>query len=95
MEYHKLMGSPKGKKILDSKHFLDMRALVKKIVLEEKKYLPGTGPYTLMLKVLGYSTDEKQKILLTLPFIATGLAKIYKKPVFEQGAFYHLVPSQK
>jgi hypothetical protein len=95
MEHHKLSGSPKGKKILDSKQFQDMRALMKRVVLEGKRYPPGTGPYTLMLKILGYSTDEKQKVILTLPFIAPGLAKIYKKPVFEEGAFYHLVPSRK
>jgi hypothetical protein len=95
MEHYKLSGSPKGKKILDSKQFQDMRALMKRVVLEGKRYPPGTGPYTLMLKILGYSTDEKQKVILTLPFIAPGLAKIYKKPIFEEGAFYHLVPSRK
>jgi hypothetical protein len=94
-EYHKRSESPKGKKILDSKHFQDMRSLIKKVVLEEKRYLPGTGPYSLMLKILGYSTDEEQKVILTLPFIAPGLAKIYKKPVFEEGVFYHLVPTRK
>jgi hypothetical protein len=94
-EHHKLSGSPKGKKILDSKHFQDMRALIKKVVLGEKKYPPGTDPYSLMLKILGYSTDEEQKVILTLPFIAPGLAKFYKRPVFEEGVFYRLVPNRK
>ena len=94
-EYHKLLESPKGKMILNSKHFQDMRSLIKKVVLGEKRYLPGTRPYTLILKILEYSTDEEQNVSLTLPFIPPGLAKIYKKPVFEEGAFYHLVPSPK
>jgi len=48
-----------------------------------------------MLKLLGYSTDEEQKVILTLPFIAPGLEKSYKKPVFEEGVFYRLVPNRK
>jgi hypothetical protein len=48
-----------------------------------------------MMKIVGYSTDEKQEVILTLPFIAPGLEKTYKKPVYEGGPFYHLTPTQK
>ena len=87
LEYYKLMGNPKGTEVLDSKHFHDMRELLKKTTLEEKTYIPGTEPYSLMLKVLGYSTNEKQDIILTLPFIAPSLEGLYKKPVYEDGEF--------
>jgi hypothetical protein len=66
MDYRHLLGETKGRQILDSKHFQDLRALLKKVTLEEKTYRPGTGPYSMMLKILGYSTDENQKIILTL-----------------------------
>jgi len=73
-----LMGNIKAKQILDSKHFHDMRALLKKKTLEEKMYIPGTKPYSLMMEIVGYSTDEKQEIILTLPFIAPRLKHLYK-----------------
>jgi hypothetical protein len=92
MEYHYLLGDAGEKQILDSKHFHDMRALLKRVTLEEKKYLPGTAPYTTMLRILGYSTDEKQKVILTLPFMAPGLEKIYQRPVYEKGMSFTLIP---
>jgi hypothetical protein len=79
MEYGHLLTGAKGKEILDSKHFHDLRALLKKVTLEEKRFLPGTRPYSLMLKVVGYSMDESQEVILTLPFIAPGLVNFYKK----------------
>jgi len=88
VEYARLLGDERGKGIFDSKHFQEMRALLKKVTLEEKKYLPGTGPYHLMLKILGYSTDESQEIILTLPFISPGLEKHYRKPDYPQGSFF-------
>jgi hypothetical protein len=95
MEYHRLLEGTTGKQILDSKHFHDLRALLNKEVLEKKKYRPGTGPYAMMLKVVGYSTDEKQKVILTLPFISPGLQGTYRGPVFEAGPFFKLVPVQE
>jgi len=87
LEYYKQMDSYEWNKILDSKHLHDMRGLLKKKTLEEKIYLPGTEPYSLMLKVLGYSTSEEQDIILTLPFIAPSLVSLYKEPVYEDGEF--------
>ena len=95
MEYYYPLSDAKGKKILDSKHFQDMRAFLKKVTLEEKRYRPGSKPYSMMLKMLGYSTDEKQKIILTLPLIAPGLETSFKKPVYEEGPFFNLLPNQK
>ena len=91
-EHHRLFEGIRGNQILNSKHFHDLRALLKKVVLEGKKYPPGTEPYAMMLKVLGYSTDEQQKVILTLPFISPGLTGIYKEPDFEAGSFFRLVP---
>ncbi len=79
MEYGHLLTGIKGKKILDSKHFHDLRALLKRVTLEEKRFTPGARPYSLMLKVVGYSMDESQEVILTLPFIAPGLVNFYKK----------------
>lgn len=79
MEYGHLLTGQKGKEILDSKHFHDLRDLLKRVTLEEKKFIPGTEPYSLMLKVVGYSMDENQEVILTLPFIAPGLVELYKK----------------
>jgi len=95
VEYSRLLGDGKGKKVLDSKHFQDMRALLKKVTVEEKRYRPGTRPYSMMLKIVGYSTDENQKIILTLPFIAPGLETYYKRPVYEEGPFFNLIPDPK
>ena len=89
LEYAHLLGEAKGSKILDSKHFQDMRGLLKKVTLEKGVYLPGTRPYSMMLKILGYSTDENQKIILTLPFISPGLEAFYKKPVYEKEGFFN------
>jgi hypothetical protein len=94
-EYHHLFEGTRGKQILNSKHFHDFRALLKKEVLEGKKYPPGTEPYGMMLKVLGYSTDEKQKVVLTLPFISPSLEGTYREPVFEAGPFLKFVPVHK
>jgi len=95
MEYCNLLREVKGRKILDSKHFQDMKALLKRVTLQEKRYLPGTRPYTTMLKIAGYSTDEKQEVILTLPFIAPGLEKKYRKPIYEEGMSFSLVPQMK
>lgn len=81
MQYSRLLTGVKGKRILDSKHFQDMRTLLKRVTLEEKRFIPGTRPYSLMLKVVGYSMDEQQEIILTLPFIAPGPVNVYKKLV--------------
>jgi hypothetical protein len=72
-EYARLTGKPQGKEILDLPAFQDLRAFLKKITLEGKAYLSGSAPYSLMLRVLGYSTDESRPLILTLPFIAPGL----------------------
>ncbi len=83
LEYRHLLEGVEGREILNSKHFHDMRSLLKKVILEEKRFLPGTRPYSLMLKIVGYSMDENQDIILTLPFIAPGLEIGYRKP-FEE-----------
>jgi hypothetical protein len=95
MEYYYPLSDAKGMEILDSKHFQDMRAFLKKVTLEEKRYRPGTKPYSMMLKIVGYSIDEKQKIILTLPFIAPGLETSFRKPVYEEGPFFNLLPQEK
>jgi hypothetical protein len=79
MEYGHLLANASGRRVLDSKYFHDLRALLKKITLEEKRFIPGTRPYSLMLKVVGYSMDESQEVILTLPFIAPGVVDLYKK----------------
>jgi len=79
MEYGRLLANVKGSGILDSKHFHDLRALLKRVTLDEKRFIPGTRPYSLMLKVVGYSMDESQEVILTLPFIAPGLVDFYRK----------------
>jgi hypothetical protein len=79
MEYGHLLAGASGRRILDSKYFHDLRALLKKITLEEKRFIPGTRPYSLMLKMVGYSMDESQEVILTLPFIAPGLVDYYKR----------------
>jgi hypothetical protein len=95
MEYYHLLGDVKGRKILDSRHFQGLRALLRKATLEERRYRPGTRAYSMMLKILGYSTDENQKIILTLPFIAPGLEAFYRKAIYEEGGFFNLVPDEK
>jgi hypothetical protein len=92
LEYQHLLKGIRGRQILDSKHLLALRALLRKKVLEEKAYPPGTEPYAMMLKILGYSTDEKQKVILTLPFISPGLQGMYREPIFEGGPFLKFVP---
>jgi hypothetical protein len=89
------LGEATGTKILDSRHFQELRALLKRVTLEEKTYRPGTRPYSMMLKILGYSTDENQKIILTLPFIAPELKALYREPVYEQGDFLTLIPKEE
>lgn len=78
-EYGRLLQGKKGRNLLDSEPFQEMRALLKKVTLEEKRFVPGTRPYSLMLKIVGYSMDGDQEIILTLPFIAPGLQLGYKK----------------
>ncbi len=78
MEHAGYLSGMKGKEIIDSKHFQEMRSLLRKVVLEEKRFPPGTRPYALMLKVVGYSMDENQEIILTLPFIAPSLVTLYR-----------------
>jgi hypothetical protein len=79
IEYGRMLNGVKGKEILDSKYFHEMRALLKKVTLEEKRFFPGTRPYSMMLKVVGYSMDESQEVILTLPFIAPGLTLRYRR----------------
>jgi hypothetical protein len=95
LEHRLFIGNAKGRAVLDSKHFHDMRSRLKRIVLEEKKYGPGTVPYRLMLKILGYSTEEKQRLILTLPFISPNLSKLYRKSVYEAGPFFTIRPMQE
>ena len=95
LEHRLLMGNANGKAVLDSKNFHDVRTLLKRITLEEKKYGPGAGPYRLMLKILGYSTEEKQRLILTLPFISPKLDKLYRKSVYEGGPFFTIRPTQE
>ncbi len=93
-EYRRRFEGARGTEVLQSKHFHDLRALLKKEVLEEKKHPPGTEPYAMMLKVLGYSTDEKQKVILTLPFISPNLVGAYRKAVFEDRPLLKFEPIQ-
>jgi len=76
-------------------HPLNTRKNLKKITLEERKFPPGTGPYSLMLEILGYSTDENQKVILTLPFMAQGMEGIYRRPVYESGEFFTIESIQE
>ena len=69
-EYQGRIGSVTRMEILDSAAFHDMRALLKDEILGKSKttkYVPGTRPYSLMLKILGYSSID-QNFVLTLPF---------------------------
>ncbi len=79
LEYHRLLSGVKGQEMLHSEPFQNMRALLKTVTLKEKRFVPGTRPYSLMLKIVGYSTDENQEIILTLPFMAPGLGMNYRK----------------
>jgi len=65
------------------------------VILEGKKYLPGSTPYSMMLKIVGYSTSQKQKVILTLPFIPPGLERTYQKPVYEDGPFFNFSAVKK
>jgi hypothetical protein len=81
-EHLKRIETSKGNSPLDSKHFHDMRALLKKVTLgegretplEKRPYVPGTGPYSLMQKIVAYSMVN-QKIIITLPFISPDINK--------------------
>jgi hypothetical protein len=53
MEYRNLLREIKGKKILDSKHFQDMKTLLK----SDQENICGTRP-TQRCSNRGYSTDE-------------------------------------
>lgn len=77
----------KGKDLLDSKHFIDMKALIKDEVLRKERYQPGSGPYTAMLEILGHGKDPKQDIIFTLPFISPNLVGLYRKPAGDSGLF--------
>lgn len=92
-EYGKYLRDADWITILDSKYFNDMKDLLKREILDkskETKHIPGTKPYSLMLKILGYSVAEEQKVVLTLPFISPELVSKYKEPVYEQGEFLHV-----
>lgn len=91
-EFYRSLEGQEVANILSSKHFHDLRSYLKKATMEQKKFIPGTGPYSLMLKVVSYSTDPKQKVILTLPFIAAGLEKLYRSTVYEEGPFFHILP---
>jgi hypothetical protein len=91
-EFYRSLELREGADILSSKHFHDLRAYLKKTTMEQKKFIPGTGPYSLMLKVVSYSTDPKQKVILTLPFIPAGLEKLYRRTAYEEGPFFHILP---
>ena len=95
MEHYRFLGDAKGKDILGSRHFQDLRGLLEEMTLEKKRYLPGSAPYTMMLKIVGYSTSQKQKVILTLPFIPPGLEKAYQRPVYEDGPFFHFSSDKK
>jgi hypothetical protein len=49
----------------------------------------------MMLKIVGYSTSQNQKVILTLPFIPPGLEKAYQKPVYEDGPFFNFSSDKK
>ena len=69
-EYHGSIGNATRMEILDSAAFHDMRALLKGEILEKSKttkYVPGTRPYSLMLKILGYSSIDQNPVV-TLPY---------------------------
>ena len=75
-EYYGRIGNATRMEILDSAAFHDMRALLKGEILEKSKttkHVPGTRPYSLMLKTLGYSSID-QNFVLTLPFPSPDLA---------------------
>ena len=77
-EYHGRIGNATRMEILDSPAFHDMRALLKGEILEKSrttKHIPGTRPYSLMLKTLGYSSID-QNLVLTLPFPSPDLARM-------------------
>jgi hypothetical protein len=44
---------------------------------DQKIFTPETEPYSLMLKITGYSMPAEQEIILTLPFIFPGLEHLY------------------
>lgn len=91
IENHRLMGDVKGNKIVDSKHFQENRALLKKFTVEDKTYLPGTKPYSMMLALVAYSMVppySNQPVILSLPFIAPGITHKYQMPVYKKGPFY-------
>ncbi len=94
-EYSLSMGRLKDEDFLESKHFQDLKAYLKKSILEKKKFIPGSGPYSLMLKILSYSTDPRQKVILTLPFSAPGLETLYRKTRYKEGQFLTIRPPQE
>ena len=87
----RLMGSIGSRKIADSFNFQNMREMLKNVTLDAPldglMYKPGDPIYSIMLRIVGYSTPEKQKIIFTLPYIAPGLEHLYKEPVLEDGQF--------
>jgi len=94
-DYYNNFKDLSGTQILDSKHFQDLRALLKRVTLEGKDYIPETKPYSLAQKVLAYSMVQpyyNQPIIVCLPFISPQLVSMYKvkKPVYEEGPFYIL-----
>ncbi len=95
LEQRRQLGNVKSRDILDSRDFQELRALLKKVTLEEKRYLPGSQPYAMMLKILAYSTEPSQQVILTLPFIAPGLWQVYHRTVYQEGNFYTLDPVER
>jgi hypothetical protein len=92
LELSRSLGHPAPEKIQESKHFQTLKGYLKKTVLEQKKFGPGTGAYSLMLKIVSYSTDPRQEVILTLPFIAPGLERFYRRTVYEEGEFLTIAP---
>jgi len=92
LEFTRSLGRPASQKILASKPFQALKAYLQRIVREQKRFVPGSAAYSLMLKVFSYSTDPGQEVILTLPFIAPGLEGLYRETIFEEGPFLKIPP---
>jgi hypothetical protein len=83
------MGDISGHDMYRHAKLQDIKSLLRKAVLEpskeNKKFAPGSGPYTAMLQVFAYSRPLSQSNVLTLPFIPKELLHLYHPPVFDQG----------
>ncbi len=89
VELAKGIGKVSDAEIISSSKFSDMKDIVRKAVLEpqkeQKKFGPGSGPYTAMLQILGYGKEVSQGCIATLPFIPPALLHLYKVPQYTQG----------